>query len=170
MKKARKKTVKQDFDKEAATSDNDFTVDIRAIHDPANVLQTLCFKTREEFCDFARNENIRPDGYYDLCGKDLSGMNLSGAHFIIADLTFANLTDAKLVDADLLGANLTSAMLRRADLTGAETATAQVHGDDLAHTGMTEDQLYVTFGTPAYLPSGASTRPEKKKKKDGPFW
>lgn len=145
-----------------------FKVDIRSIHEPSDVLQTLSFDTREDFAAFARTQNIRPDGYYDLRGKDLSRLDLSGAHFIIADLHFANLTEAKLTGADLMGANLTSAMLVRADLTGAETATANVGGADLKGTVMTAEQLYLTSGTPAVLPSGESTPPKKKKNPGGP--
>src|SRR5438270_623390 len=50
---------------------------------------------------------------------DLSGADLSKAHFIKANLSDTNLSGADLSDANLFGANLSDANLYETDLSGA---------------------------------------------------
>lgn len=133
---------------------NSFKVNIRSINDPMLVLDRLEFESKQAFCDFVKTQCIRPDGYLDLAGKDLSNLDLSGASLMLADLNFANLTDTNLSDADLMGALLTNATLIKANLTNAELATADIGGADLTRATVKQEQLELTFGIPMFLTNG----------------
>jgi hypothetical protein len=78
--------------------------------------------------------------------------DLSGAHFIFADLREADLREADLREADLAEANLTGADLREADLTGADLTGAHLGSAHLSETELTGVDLtgasvgWTTFG------------------------
>lgn len=152
-------TVKKDFQDAAAG----FSVEIRSLYDNSTVLEVLSFTSREAFCDFLRTEKIQSGGYLDLSQKDLSGMDFSGidGNLIVADFTWSNLTKASFKESNLIGAVFVNATLRLADFTGAETATAVVSGADMRGAEITEEQIYLTFGTPMVTKSGEFTNKKK---------
>lgn len=155
-----RETLKTDFQDAAAG----FSVEIRSLYDNRTVLEVLSFETREAFCDFLRTEKIRSGGYLDLSKKDLSGMDFSGidGNLIVADFTWSNLTKASFKDSNLIGAVFANATLKLADFTGAETATAVVSGADMKGAIITDEQIYLTFGTPMVTKSGEFTNKKKK--------
>jgi uncharacterized protein YjbI with pentapeptide repeats len=180
------RSATKSFNNNSSTAN--FTVDIRAIHDRTQVLDRLEFESKQDFCDFLKIQCIRPDGYLDLAGKDLSNLDLSGrpdgyldlagkdlsnldlsgVSLMLADLNFANLTDSNLSDSDLMGAQLTNATLIGADLTNAELATSDIGGADLTRAKVTQEQLDLTFGIPMFLRNGQrpDNHPSIKNKPD----
>ncbi len=81
----------------------------------------------------------------------LTGVDLSYAHIIGADLRGADLTDANLTGANLEGADLTKADLTGANLTGAFLTNASFVEADLDYVNFSEAQLYFVDVTGASM-------------------
>lgn len=78
--------------------------------------------------------------YLDLEFADLTGVNLSGADFYLA-----NLTNAGLRGADLTGATLRSSILADADFSGANLTNATLIGGDFRNADFTEANVAMAF-------------------------
>lgn len=72
-------------------------------------------------------------GGLNLCGVDLSAMNLTNLDFTNTDLSFANLTSAVLSRVDLSDSNLTNANLSSACLECADLSHCNLTGAKLRH-------------------------------------
>jgi len=167
-----KGALKDDF-KDCAGRENDpYSIKIRDVNDPSNVLGVLCFNSKEALCTHLR-ENHPPynNGYYDLSQKDLSGGNLEGAHLVYADLSYTSLNKANLKNADMLGATLVQTNLRLADMEGAETGAAVTDGADFSGSNFSQEQFSVVLGWPSRMANGALPKghPDEGKQKKKTF-
>ncbi len=86
--------------------------------------------------------------YADLTSADLRHADLMYADLMYADLMYANLTNADLRHASLMYADLRHASLTDADLTDADLANADLRG-----ANVTPEQLAMTRGIPAPMPT-----------------
>ena len=87
--------------------------------------------------------NVRQLLTTNMCAYcDLTGVNLSQAHLIGADLRGANLTGADLTEANLEGADLTGANLTGVDFTGAFLTNATMNLTALNNVNFSDSQLY----------------------------
>ncbi len=104
----------------------------------------------------------------DLCGIDLSDLDLKGINFsranfsgvILKNANFggANLTNAILTDADLAHADLTSAILTGADLSGANLTNTILKGAELTSTDLKNTILAGADASGANLTSANLTK------------
>ena len=98
----------------------------------------------------------------NLAGRDLSGLDLTGAKLANCDLSGVDFTGSELIDADfsgakLIDANLTNAILinadlRGADLSGAILTDAHLSFADLRRAKMPRGWRQKTRGVPAKMP------------------
>lgn len=165
--------AKNDFKKCAGRENDPYSIKIRDVNDPGNVLAVLCFNSKEELCKHLR-ENHPPhsNGYYDLSKMNLSEGNLEGAHLVYADLSHTTLDRANLKNADMLGATLIHTSLRLADLSGAELAASETTGADFTGSNFSKDQYSAVLGWPSrmadgHLPAGHPDEKKEKQKKKG---
>jgi len=98
----------------------------------------------------------------NLAGRDLSGLDLTGANLANSDLSGVDFTGSELIDADfsgakLIDANLSDAFLIGADLRGADLSGAILTGAHLGFTDLRRAKMprgwrQKTKGVPAKMP------------------
>lgn len=116
----------------------DLLEEIKRLKRPTELTPDMQYEVALHWAQLGRKHSLVR---YSLTGRDLSKVDLAGAHLNRADLSDANLegadmTGARLRYANLRGANLqlatlTDAQLRGADLYGADLDRADLRGADL---------------------------------------
>jgi phospholipase C len=99
------------------------------------------FRCKTDSVKLDPNTGQVDDRNANLSGKNMQGIDLSGAELNNANLNGANLQKAFLTNANLTGASVRGTNLQNADFAGANLTNADLRGSNLQHDDFTNADL-----------------------------